>query len=384
MNDVGALVVVTTSFPSLGDGSEAAGSFVSDFVEEVSKLRPVRVVAPGRVTGREYWADGVDLFRFQAPGQPLSTLQPWRLRDLLSIRRVLVHGKVSTREAVAYGPTSHILALWALPSGYWARCISRETGVPYSVWTLGSDIWSLGRLPVVRSYLRRVLFNAHACFSDGIQLAQDTSRIGRREAKFLPSTRRIERKRTEPLRMAPPYRLLFLGRWHVNKGIDLLIDALKMLSDADWQRIETVEICGGGPLEAMVHAGVEALRSDARPVEWRGYLDKAAAEGAILRADYLLIPSRIESIPVVFSDAIKLSCPVLSMPVGDLPYLLSLTPACGLVADSISPRAFSLLIAKAVRCTRAPFVHGLKECAARFSLDSSTRRLMSSLDLTHG
>ncbi|MBK8122824.1 MAG: hypothetical protein IPK54_04560 [Dokdonella sp.] len=42
-----ALVLVTTSFPIAGDGSEAAGSFVSDLVEEVAVKTPVRVVAPG-------------------------------------------------------------------------------------------------------------------------------------------------------------------------------------------------------------------------------------------------------------------------------------------------------------------------------------------------
>jgi hypothetical protein len=42
-----ALVLVSTSFPVLGDGSEAAGSFVSDLAEELAKHLPVRVVAPG-------------------------------------------------------------------------------------------------------------------------------------------------------------------------------------------------------------------------------------------------------------------------------------------------------------------------------------------------
>lgn len=42
-----ALVLIATSFPILGDGSEAAGSFVSDLAEELAKHPPVRVVAPG-------------------------------------------------------------------------------------------------------------------------------------------------------------------------------------------------------------------------------------------------------------------------------------------------------------------------------------------------
>ena len=183
-----AIVLVTTSFPILGDGSEAAGSFVSDLAEELAKHLPVRVVAPGAHSTREHWADNVEVFRFAAPDKPLSTLKPWMPSDLLAIRRVLAAGEAATREAANAGPTAHILALWALPSGHWARRVSRQAGVPYSVWTLGSDIWTLGRIPVVRSHLRRVLRDAHTCYSDGLKLADDTRAICGREVEFLPST----------------------------------------------------------------------------------------------------------------------------------------------------------------------------------------------------
>ena len=56
-------------------------------------------------------------------------------------------------------------------------------------------------------------------------------------------------------------------------------------------------------------------------------------------ADFLVIPSRIESIPVVFSDAIQSGTPVISTPVGDLPQLIK-NNHCGVVADEISPHAF--------------------------------------------
>jgi glycosyltransferase involved in cell wall biosynthesis len=367
MNATRALVLVTTSFPIRGDGSEAAGSFVSDLAEELAKHLPVRVVAPGTQTRRESWTGGVEVFRFAAPAKPLSTLKPWNPRDLLALWRVLATGEAATRQAVQAGPAAHILALWALPPGHWARRVSLEAGVPYSVWTLGSDIWTLGRIPLVRGHLRRVLRAAHTCYSDGLQLAEDTRRIGGREVEFLPSTRRIERTRTAPLKSAPPYRLLFLGRWHPNKGVDLLIDALKLLRDDDWQRIEAVEICGGGPLEPLVRAGVQQLRDAGRPVELRGYLDKAAAEEAILRADYLLIPSRIESIPVVFSDAMKLGCPVVCTPVGDLGRLVA-EHVAGVVALEASKAAINDAIRRAVSQAALQFGAGVNGAAAAFDI----------------
>ncbi|MEO7621668.1 MAG: glycosyltransferase [Gallionella sp.] len=372
-----ALVLVTTSFPISGDGSEAAGSFVSDLAEELAKSVPVRVVAPGHSAAREQWSPGVEVFRYAAPSKPLSTLKPWQIREIV---RVLRGGARATREAVNAGPTAHMLALWALPSGEWARRTSRATGVPYSVWTLGSDIWTLGRIPLIRNLLRRVLQQAHARYSDGLKLADDTRRIAGREVEFLASTRRIDSRRERPLADAPPYRLLFLGRWHPNKGVDLLLDALDLLEDADWSRIAGVEIQGGGPLETLVRERVAALQARGRPVEAGHFLAKQEAEAAILRADFLLIPSRIESIPLVFSDAMKLDCPVVCMPTGDLPALIANEPRCGVIASNISSAAFAVALSNALREAPATFSSGMIARAGQFGLDNVACRVLSAMD----
>lgn len=378
MSDRAALVLVTTSYPTSADGSEAAGSFVSDFAEALAGHVPVRVVAPGDIQAVER-RNGVDVFRYAAPTKPLSTLKPWVPADWRSIKNVLRSGGAATAAAVQYGPAAHILALWALPSGHWAQRVSRLTGVPYSVWTLGSDIWTLGRIPLVRRRLREVLRDATRCYSDGLQLAEDTRRIGERNVEFLPSTRRIEGRRTAMLKQAPPYRLLFLGRWHRNKGVDLLLDALARLDDRDWQGIEQVDVCGGGAMEAHVRAAVAALQAASRPVVLRGFLAKPEAEAALTAADYLLIPSRIESIPVVFSDAMKLDCPVVAMPVGDLAALVGTAPECGIVADDVSAAAYAQALRRAIARAPSAFVDGVLERAGRFNLPHLATRLLTGL-----
>lgn len=382
MSDTRALVLVTTSFPIRGDGSEAAGSFVSDLAEELAQHVPVRVVAPGSESIREKWAVSVDVFRYASPEKPLSTLKPWKPQDFFQMIRVLRAGTNATRCAVAAGPTAHILALWVLPSGYWARGAARSIGVPYSVWALGSDIWSLARIPGIRTILRSVIRGAANRYADGLELGEDAARISGRPFAFLPSTRCLEGHRSRSLASSPPYRLLFLGRWHPNKGIDLLLDALAMLDADDWKRIASVEICGGGPLELLVKAGVGALRAAGRPVELRGYLDKAAAADAIIRADYLLIPSRIESIPVVFSDAMKLDCPVVSMPTGDLSALVANEPRCGVVASEISAPAFALALSSALSQAPAEFSTGMIARAEQFDLGSGAWRVLAGMGMT--
>ncbi len=357
------IVLITTSFPISQDGSEAAGGFVADVARSLSLHVPIRVVAPGRHDGVEEWSDHLSIYRYQAPDQALSTLRLWHPRDCLRILGVLRAGARATTHATRDG-AAHMLALWALPSGYWARSVAHATGVPYSVWTLGSDIWSLGRIPIVRSLLSRVLIDARQRFSDGLQLQEDTRRLCGRPVRFLPSTRNIGIHRTEPVRDTGPYRLVFIGRWHLNKGIDLLLDALALLDAGTWASIESIDIYGGGPLEDLVRQRVEQLAT-VHPVRVHGYLAKEQAERALADADFALLPSRIESIPVVYSDAMKLGCPVIGMPVGDLPSLLA--EGTGVCASEGTASAFAQAISDALAQGPSRYQAGLRRMSLRFS-----------------
>ena len=378
MSGLPALVLVSSSFPILGDGSEAAGAFVADLAGEVSTLGiDVRVVAPGRARARETWCRGVEVFRYPSPEQPLSTLNPVSPLDAWRILSVVTEGQRATEAAVTRGAVRHIFALWALPCGHWARASARRHGLSYSVWTLGSDIWSLGRIPGIRSYLRRILRGASSRWSDGLELAEATQAIAGMQVGFLPSTRRITGKSIEPRKTVGPYRLLFLGRWHSNKGVDLLLDALQLLDESDWARIEAIEIHGGGPLDAQVRVGVQALQAAGRPVELGGFLGRDAAESAILRADWLLIPSRIESIPIIFSDAMKLGCPVVSTPVGDLPKLVAGRRPAGILAQAATAPEFAMAMSEALSRGGGAFCEGVASHKASFDLGSIAARVAS-------
>lgn len=361
------------------DGREAAGSFVFDLAMQLSECLPVRVVAPGEVDGVEILNSRLNVFRYRAPGKALSQLGFRRPRELMSILSVLWRGRRAAASAVAAGPTGNVLALWAFPSGLWARAACAKTGLPYSVWTLGSDIWVLGKIPLVRSYVARILRGAAFRYSDGLQLASDTSLLAGRETAFLPSTRDIGPAATRAANHDAPYSLLFLGRWHPNKGIDLLLDALALLDDDAWTRISLVHIAGGGPLQQRVEAGVRLLCEAGRPVRLSGYLDKANARAAIEDADMLLIPSRIESIPVVFSDAMKLGRPVVAMPVGDLPALVA-RYSCGVVAGDVSARAFADALARTVDGSITGLVAGTANAAEQFSLPRICDRLLFDIE----
>ena len=315
------MLLVTTSYPDENEGSAGAGVFVRDFAEEfVRQGVDIEVVSPSSRNSLRI-EKGVRVRRFAVPRQPLSLLNPAAPGHWGAILKTLSNGSSAVMNACTESTPNHILALWSLPSGAWARIACRRFGIGYSTWSLGSDIWSLSRIPVVRSVLNRVLLEALNCFADGYQLAADVEKLSGRNCVFLPSCRNLSLSEHRILRHTPPYRLSFLGRWHMNKGVDLLIDALELLDDQDWARIESVRIDGGGPLEQDVRSRLKRIAESGKPVVAGGYLDQSAAIQLLQQTDYLLLPSRIESIPVVFSDALKMHCAVVANPVGDLPTL---------------------------------------------------------------
>ncbi|OZB36475.1 MAG: hypothetical protein B7X44_05915 [Halothiobacillus sp. 15-55-196] len=374
------LLIVTTSYPDDSDGAAAAGVFVRDFaLALVEQGHQVTVIAPSQ-TSRTKIEAGVRVQRFAVPKLPLSLLKPQAPRDWTAIIHTLRQGQQHVNHACATDQPDYIFALWALPSGAWARQASRRYGIPYGTWALGSDIWSLGKIPLIRQGLRHVLRHATHRYADGLQLAQDVTDISGLNCDFLPSARRLAVTNPRPIASAPPYRLAFLGRWHPNKGIDLLLEALEQLTDNDWQCIEHMRIFGGGPMQAQVHQHCARLIALGRPVEVGGFLDQTAATELLNWTDFVLIPSRIESIPVIFSDAMQAGRPVIAMPTGDLPVLLK-EHGCGELAEEISAPAFASALRKALQSNASEYTNGIQSACACFDILESARRFALNIEL---
>ena len=363
------ILLISTSYPINNDGSEAAGSFVQDFVMTlIDQGHNVAVVAPVTKEPDFNANDRINYFWFTVPKLPLSLLSPKKPQDWLAIVKTLKQGKTIVDNAVKVFEPDHIIALWALPSGYWARYTKKRYGIPYSIWALGSDIWSLGKVPLVKTYLKKVLCDANHCFADGYQLAEDVTKISGKPCEFLPSTRQLPVCGLPLTQNKPPYRLCFLGRWHSNKGIDLLLEALLLLDDEDWSNVEEVRIAGGGPLENIVKEQVTKLQENGRPVKLQGYKDKLGAAELLVWTDFVIIPSRIESIPVVFSDAMQAMRPVIAMPVGDIPRLVD-KYKCGKGSVEVSTEALALAIQQVLNIPTSFFVSGVKKVSEDFKLD---------------
>ena len=163
--------------------------------------------------------------------------------------------------------------------------------------------------------------------------------------------------------------------------MDLLLDSLGLLRDKDWENISEVRICGGGPLEQRVRHACSVLLEAQRPVTLTGYLGRHEAVQLFAWADYVLLPSRVESIPVVFSDAMQSCCPVICTPVGDLPRLLA-EYRVGLAADEASPPSFCKALQQALAHSPLWFEHNLRAAAAAFDIDASALQFLQAINVT--
>ncbi|MEK7991298.1 MAG: glycosyltransferase [Thiotrichaceae bacterium] len=369
------IALISTSYPVTQDGSEAAGAFVADFAKALARQVKVSVIAPSLESGYEQISENLSIYRFAVPSLPLSLLKPSNPLAWPALSKTLIAGQGAVNKLVENQAVDHIFALWALPSGYWAWRVSKQQGIPYSTWALGSDIWSLGKIPLIKQLLQKVLRDSQANFADGYLLKDDVEHLSKRPCSFLPSTRHLDLPELPALKTAPPYVLAFLGRWHPNKGIDLLLESLQLLSEDDWEKIAEVRIAGGGPLHDLVHKSCAKLQEQGRPIILKGYLDKAAAIEWFVNADYVLIPSRIESIPVVFSDAMKCQCPVICMPVGDLPRLVD-TYQVGCFATKVSTQSYVQTVKMTLAKSPKQFLTGLSQAQEAFSVEQSVKEFL--------
>jgi glycosyltransferase involved in cell wall biosynthesis len=168
---------------------------------------------------------------------------------------------------------------------------------------------------MIGALVRRVLRDADRRFADGLALSAEVRRISGRDCEFMPSTRRLP----APAQIFEPARngitFLFVGRLEAVKGADVLVEAMaRVLARGIKARLI---ICGAGSLETALRARVEQARAS-EEIEFLGSRPGAVISAYMSACDCLIIPSRMESIPIVFSEALQAGIPVLMTDVGDL------------------------------------------------------------------
>jgi glycosyltransferase involved in cell wall biosynthesis len=324
------LLLITNRYPA--DADDPASPFVPHFVAALQQCGvDVDVLTPRYREGETGLEPGF-IYRFESGSSiPVGS---WNLAspgNWLRLWRFLRHGYKMGEALCRRHRYDHILALWALPSGYFARRVSRQFGIPYSVWCLGSDIYSWAKRPVIRGQIARVLTGAACVFGDGEDLCERVRRWLKIKCHFLPSFRPLSGVTVDgpPLATRAP-RYLFLGRLHRAKGIFDLVAAFAQVHRA--LPGASLRLVGDGPGAAKLRQRVKRLNlTDA--VRFTGVVASDGIVTELQQADFVVIPTKSDSLPLVFSEAVQACRPVIGTDVGDLGAFIC-SYRVGLVAPS--------------------------------------------------
>jgi glycosyltransferase involved in cell wall biosynthesis len=305
--------IVTSSYPA--NPSDVAAPFAADFARAVQKRgHNVFVVAPER-PNIEAQADGVSVVWIPRHGSSKPIVQT-RLTSPVEIWgtvRLLRDGERLLLRTVREHSIDVCFALWAVPGGYLAWRVGRRTGIPYAVWALGSDLNTYARYPVVRSLIKRILQHARRRFANSEVLAERVSALSGADCQFLPATRKFPVS-SRRLDLPGRVRFLFLGRLERVKGVDVLLDAMTRLKPGDGIHLY---VLGGGSLEARLRSQIAASGLEGIVTMVPSPPNEVVAS-YFATCDCLVIPSRSESLPVVFSEAVQAGIPLLVTDTGDM------------------------------------------------------------------
>ncbi len=369
------IIIATSSYPLHPDDSAAAaGLFVRDFALQLADHgHAIRVITQDR-PGQFEDDPAIDVVRFAGrTDQPLSTLRLTNPGDALAIFTIMHNGIKELAAQVANDRPDLVIAMWAVPAGLLARLVSLRHRVPYRVWALGSDIWNYGRNPYTSWLVRLSLQGAERIYADGLKLAEETSKLSGKPCEFLPSCRRLPAAGNKPKQLDDSRRnFAFVGRFHHNKGVDLLIKAVSRLGP---QQIKSSHfyLFGKGPAEADCRELIAQNALD-KTVTLMGYANREQVATYLKYCQALIIPSRIESIPVILSDAAQADCPVVVSDVGDMGRLVERF-GNGVVVqpepDSIYKGLMQIWDAE-----RSDFRPGCRRMAAEFSLARSADKII--------
>ena len=206
-------------------------------------------------------------------------------------------------------------AHWWFPGGLVGVSVARELGIPLVITLHGSDV-HIARRPGLAQLAARVLGRADvvATVSSALR-AEVASRFGLDPAgvPVLPMPVTIASGAPWAPADPPPLRLVTVGRLVVEKGYDVLLDALIALRAEGVRAV--LDVVGDGP-DAVALATRAAPLGDDVTVHGARSRDELAA--LLSRAHALVVPSRREGLGMVALEALAVGCPVIASATGGL------------------------------------------------------------------
>lgn len=370
--------IITHNYPAGPEDRQNAGIFVHDLAVELGKKNNVAVYYPGySVTAKRQ--DRVRTYSFKAlNGKKLGDLKIWNPLDILKFIFFFVGGFSGLSGFISKNKIEVNIVMWAFPSGVFAYLAKKIFDVPYVVWCLGSDIYIYGKKPIFKQITQLILRSASFVCADGIDLAQKTEALFGGKCVFIPSASKAVSKIIKSQRKFNITTITFVGRLENIKGPDVLIDSLIKIKNLNKFRIN---IIGGGSLYKELEEKIILEKLEKYVTFYGNVNDFQKISDTIRNSDWLVIPSRSDSIPLVFSEAMKCGTPIIASGLPDLTYLVKKYKV-GYLFKPGNFRQLAEIIVKLPRLKseRKAFAFNTKKAAEDFNIQGSAKKILANLE----
>jgi glycogen synthase len=143
----------------------------------------------------------------------------------------------------------------------------------------------------------------------------------------------FDRPQAEPDGLPPRPRVVFLGRLHPQKGVDVLVRAVATVPGVQ------LVLAGDGPERAALHRLVDRLGVGDR-VQFLGFVPRVRVPALLRAADVLALPSRYEELGTVVIEAMRAGVPVVAADTGGVSSTIT-DGATGLLVPPGQPEALA-------------------------------------------
>jgi glycosyltransferase involved in cell wall biosynthesis len=313
------ICLITNRYPAYSD--DVASPFVRDFHLELKRRGvDVSVFTPYYETEKETPDENVIRFKWAGGKKVVGALNLFNPKEVFQLISFWENGKHQLLEQLEKRRPDFCLAFWALPSGWFAYSAKKRLGIPYSVWCLGSDIYVWAKRPFLRGVIKKVLKEADFLFADGFDLKEKVEKLSGKKCIFLPSMRELSEPSSQIIGLdKSKTNFLYLGRWEKKKGLDELIKALTLVKK-EFPHIN-LYILGWGNYEREIQKLINQFKLS-EEIKIVGQVSTSLVASYLKESNCLVIPSKGDSIPLVFSEALQMRTPLIVTDVGDMGFLV--------------------------------------------------------------
>jgi glycosyltransferase involved in cell wall biosynthesis len=319
------ILLITSGFPKKG---RIAGIWIPDLIHELNTLGcHIHILTQNcdhPKTEEETLWQGCDItyFKWQGGETPLVNILERGVSGIPIIFQFFIRGIYEGMRICRKWQPDILLAEWLIPSGFMAYVIAKLYKIPYAVRALGSDVLKAEQNPIIRMIVGRIAKSSHVLFADGFDLCKKTAALaGGKSCVFAATSRKLDFKRSGFKIPDNPgfFTTCTVGRLHPVKGQDILIAAARVLVERGI-RFRSYIIGEGTEFDRYRDMIGRACLDDY--VILTGRLEDGDIADFLHHVDCIVIPSRSESIPLAFGEAIAARKPMIVTSVGDLPYLV--------------------------------------------------------------